>query len=51
MNNLFLSSDKKNFVAEEDNMSVSTFSKKSFFGNKVSFNLEIKNDILFYLTG
>ena len=35
MDDLSLSSNNKNFIAKEDNMSVSTFGSKSFYSNKI----------------
>ena len=42
MDNLSFFSNKKNFIAKEDDMSVSTFGIKSFYGDKVSFDLDLE---------
>ena len=42
MDNLSLSYEKKNFVADSDKILVSTFDTKSFYRNKVGFNLVFK---------
>ena len=44
MDNLSLSSEKKNFVADIDMISVSTFGTKSFYRDKVSFDLDFKKE-------
>ena len=44
MDNLSLSSDKKNFVVVEDDISVSTFRAKSFYRDKVSFELDLEKE-------
>ena len=44
MDNLFLSSNKKNFVAAEDDMSVSTFGTKLFYRDKVNFELDLEKE-------
>ena len=44
MDNLSLSSDKKSFMEAEDDMSVSTFRTKSFYGDKVSFELDLEKE-------
>ena len=53
MDNLFLSSNKRNFVAVEDNILVSTFRTKLFYRDKVSFELDLEKEkeemLLLYL--
>ena len=44
IDNLFLFSNKKNFIAEEDNISVSTFGTKLFYSDKVSFDLDLEKE-------
>ena len=44
MDNLSLSSDKKNFMATEDNISANTFGIKSLYGDKVSFELDLEKE-------
>ena len=44
LDNLFLSSKKKNFIASIDSISVSTFSTKLFYGDKAGFDLEFKKE-------
>ena len=44
MDDLSLSSEKKNFIANVDEISVSTFGTKSFYSNKVSFNLDFEKE-------
>ena len=44
MDNLSLSFKKKNFAANIDEISVSTFSTKLFYRDKVSFDLDFKKE-------
>ena len=42
IDNLSLSSKKKNFIVKENNIPVSTFGTKSFYSDKVSFDLDLE---------
>ena len=44
MDNLSLSSEKKNFIADADEASVSIFGTKSFYWDKVGFDLNFENE-------
>ena len=44
MDNLSLSSEKKNFIADIDEMSVSIFDTKLFYGDKVGFDLDFEKE-------
>ena len=44
MNNLSMPSKKKNFIADEDEILVSIFGAKSFYRDKVRFNLDLEKE-------
>ena len=42
MNNLSLTHKKKNFTADADKILVSTFGNRSFYRDKIGFNLDLE---------